>query len=274
VSNRGIAARVTVCVVALVGCSSAAPPPTTLAPPAPSYQPAPAPGSPFQIQLDGGVPTDEGAQIIEVDGQAPEVNSGWAADPSAYTVCYMSAGTLEEYRLDARGFSDEVMGNSLPDWPDERYVDLRRLDLLGPIWEARLDACAEAGFDAVDPDNIDSFANDSGFPLTEGDAIAAALWLADAAHTRGLAIAQKNAPELTPRLVDVFDFAATEGCLTQGWCSEMAPYVDAGKPVLAIEYVEDGATLDALCSAAESAHLSLLVTTLDLPGTGERCPTA
>ena len=135
-----------------------------------------------------------------------------------------------------------------------------------------LEAMKAAGFDAVDPDNIDSYLNDSGFPLTEDDAVAAMLWLADAAHERGMAIGQKNAPGLTPQLVDVLDFAVTEECLTQGWCDEVAAYVDAGKPVLAIEYIEDGASLDDLCPAATTSRLSLLVTTLDLPGTGERCP--
>jgi len=247
---------------------------TTPSPRAPDVSPPPPPGTPFQIRLDGGVPDDPDARIVEVDAQAPEDLVGRLERQGVYTVCYMSAGTIEEYRLDAGEYPDEVVGRALPDWPDERYVDLRRLDVLGPIWEARLDACAEAGFDAIDPDNVDSYANDSGFPLTEDDAVAAMLWLADAAHSRGLAIGQKNAPELTPRLVDALDFAVTEECLTQGWCEEMAAYVDVGKPVLAIEYAEDGATLAALCPAAEAAHLSLLVTTLDLLGDGERCPGA
>lgn len=104
--------------------------------------------------------------------------------------------------------------------------------------------------------------------------VAAALWLADAAHGRGLAIGQKNAPELTPRLVEALDFAVTEECLSQGWCTQMAPYVEAGKPVLAIEYIEDGATLDDLCPEAEALGLSLLVSTLDLVGDGARCPAA
>ncbi|MCJ7827152.1 MAG: endo alpha-1,4 polygalactosaminidase, partial [Demequinaceae bacterium] len=103
---------------------------------------------------------------------------------------------------------------------------------------------------------------------------AAMMLLADAAHERGMAIGQKNAPGLTARLVGTLDFAVTEECLTQGWCDEVTAYVDAGKPVLAIEYVEDGATLDRWCGEAEALGLSLLVTSLDLPGDGIRCPGA
>jgi len=254
--------------------SLSASPSTTLA-----YNPLPPPGTPWQIRLDGGVPDDVvpnegGARIVEVDWQAPEDLVRWLDEGGVYTVCYLSAGTIEDFRLDAGSFPDEVAGQALPDWPDERYLDLRRLDLLGPLWEARLDSCAAAGFDAVDPDNIDSYENESGFPLTEDDAVAAILWLADAAHERGMAIGQKNAPGLTTRLVDALDFAVTEECLTQGWCEEVAAYVDVGKPVLAIEYVEDGATLDRWCGEADALGLSLLVTKLDLPGDGVRCPGA
>jgi len=240
----------------------------------PQYLPPPGPGAPFQIQLDGGVPDGPGAAIVIVDNEVPADAVAALHASGAYVVCYLSVGTWEEWRADAGAFPSEVLGRPLDDWPDERYVDLRALDVLGPIWAARLDACAAKSFDAVDPDNIDAFENDSGFPLTADDAVAAYAWLADAAHARGMAVGQKNAPSLAGRLVGLADFAVTEECLTQGWCGEVAAYVDAGKPVLAIEYVEDGATLGRWCASARAARLSLLVTTLDLPGTGERCDPA
>ncbi len=278
-------------VVAVGIAACAAPTPSSPAPSSPGPSPAhatatpsttppvlyvapPAPGAPFQIQLDGGVPDDPGAAIVIVDNEVSADAVATLHATGAYVVCYLSVGTSEEYRPDVGDFPESVLGASLPDWPDERYVDLRALDVLGPIWAARFDACAAKGFDAVDPDNIDAFENDSGFPLTADDAVAAYMWLADAAHARGMAVGQKNAPSLTGRLVGLADFAVTEECLTQGWCDEVAAYIDAGKPVLAIEYVEDGATLGRWCAAAEAARLSLLVTTLDLPGTGKRCDPA
>jgi hypothetical protein len=241
---------------------------------APAFDHPPPPGAPWQIQLDGGVPDDPDAQIVTVDWEVSAADVARLHADGAYVVCYVSVGTVESYRPDTGDFPALLIGATLPDWPDERYLDIHDLDALGPLWAARLDACADKGFDAVDPDNIDSYENDSGFPLTEDDAIAAMLWLADAAHELGLAIGQKNAPELTPRLVDALDFAVTEECLTQGWCDEMAPYVEAGKPVLAIEYIEDGATLDRWCREAGALGLSLLVSTLDLAGDGVRCPAA
>ncbi len=273
--------------VGIAACAAPAPSPSGSSPATPThasatpsatppafYAPPPGPGAPFQIQLDGGVPDDPGAALVIVDNEVPADAVATLHATGAYVVCYLSVGTSEEYRPDVGDFPESVLGAPLPDWPDERYVDLRALDVLGPIWAARLDACAAKGFDAVDPDNIDAFENDSGFPLTADDAVAAYAWLADAAHARGMAVGQKNAPSLAGRLVGLADFAVTEECLTQGWCGEVAAYVDAGKPVLAIEYVEDGATLARWCAEAGAARLSLLVTTLDLPGTGERCDPA
>ena len=48
-------------------------------------------------------------------------------------------------------------------------MDVRRIDVLGPIMESRLDMCEEKGFDGVEPDNVDGYLNDTGFPLTKED---------------------------------------------------------------------------------------------------------
>jgi hypothetical protein len=41
-----------------------------------------------------------------------------------------------------------------------------------PILAARIDACRAKGFDAVEADNVDGFANSSGFALTAADQLA------------------------------------------------------------------------------------------------------
>src|SRR5581483_2972823 len=72
-------------------------------------------------------------------------------------ICYMSAGSWENWRPDKGQFPANVIGRPLDGWPGERYLDIRNLDALGPIMKARLDLCKAKGFDAVDPDNVDSF---------------------------------------------------------------------------------------------------------------------
>ena len=66
------------------------------------------------------------------------------------------------------------------------------LDVLGPLLEARMDLCRDKGFDAVEADNVDGYANRTGFPLTAADQLRFNRFLAAAAHARGLSIGLKN----------------------------------------------------------------------------------
>ncbi len=171
-------------------------------------------------------------------------------------VCYLNAGAWEEWRPDAWRYPAEVLGNAYTGWPGERWVDIRRRDLLAPILRDRLDLCKAKGFDGVDPDNLDGYQNDTGFPLTAADQLAFNRWLAREAHARGLAIGLKNDPDQAALLVADFDWMLVESCLTQNWCDRTAPFRQAGKPVFALEYVEEGATPAAICPAARRFGLS------------------
>src|SRR5947207_1939713 len=62
-------------------------------------------------------------------------------------VCYLSAGSWESWRSDAGDFPASVLGRS-NGWPGEKWLDIRRIDLLGPIMKARIAMCAAKGFDA------------------------------------------------------------------------------------------------------------------------------
>jgi hypothetical protein len=223
--------------------------------------------------LTGDSPPDPGAAVYDLDAStsAAQLDSLRADNPSVYLVCYLSVGTWEEWRSDADAFPRGVVGAALPDWEGERYVDVRAIDQLGSLWEARLDECAAKGFDAVDPDNIDVYANDSGFDLTQQDVVTMMTWLADEAHARGLAIGQKNAPDLVAALSPVLDFAVVEECLEQDDCDAYAPYPASGKPVFAVEYPDDAAIPQGYCDRAAAARLSLLVSPLALDAPGVRC---
>jgi hypothetical protein len=73
----------------------------------------------------------------------------------------------------------------------------------------RLRLCREKGLDAVEPDNIDAYTNDTGFPMTYEDQLRFNRWLASEAHALGLSIGLKNHPEQVPDLVSDFDWALT-----------------------------------------------------------------
>ena len=45
-------------------------------------------------------------------------------------------------------------------------MDIRRLSVLKPIMTRRLQMCARKHFDALEPDNMDGYGNQTGFKLT------------------------------------------------------------------------------------------------------------
>jgi hypothetical protein len=138
-----------------------------------------------------------------------------------FVMCYFSAGSYEDWRPDSSRFPSEVLGKEMEGWPGEKWLDIRRLDLLAPIMEARLDLAARKGCDGVDPDNVNGYDNDTGFPLTYDDQITYNVFLARLAHSQGLAIGLKNDLEQIPDLLPYFDWILNEECFTrQEFCPQ------------------------------------------------------
>jgi hypothetical protein len=138
--------------------------------------------------------------------------------------------TWENYRADAGKFPRSVLGKS-NGWPGERWLDIRRLRVLEPIMTARMRMCRSKGFDALEPDNIDGYANRTGFPLTAREQLTYHEWVAREAHELGLAVFQKNDPEQARELEPHFDGVLDEQCNQYSECSSSKPYLAAGKPV-------------------------------------------
>ncbi|PYQ67957.1 MAG: endo alpha-1,4 polygalactosaminidase [Acidobacteria bacterium] len=232
----------------------------------------PDPGSSFQIQFKDPVDTSIDADVFDVD--LFDTDEQTVAELEARVTlmtCYLSAGTWEDWRPDAGSYPPQVLGNAVDGWPGERWVDIRRIDLLGPILTARLDLCRDKGFDAVDPDNIDGYQNTTGFPLTKTDQIRFNRWLAQEAHKRNLSIALKNAPLLVPDLVNDFDWALTESCFNYGWCSMLNPFLSAGKAVFDIEYSDTDVDFANACANAPSG-MTVILKDRDLDAHLITCP--
>ena len=137
-----------------------------------------------------------------------------------------------------------------------------------PILEARLDLCKEKGFDAVEPDNVDAYANKSGFPLTAKDQIQFNRWIADAAHARGLSVGLKNDLDQVRELEPYFDWALSEECFQYQECHLLSPFLNAGKAVLEVEYKLDPAKF---CAQANSMNINAMRKNLDLDASRTPC---
>jgi hypothetical protein len=223
---------------------------------------SPVPGTTWQWQLSGGVDLSVDAAMYDVD--LFDTSAATVADlhqRGRHVVCYLDAGTYEPGRPDAGSFPDAVLGNGVEGWPGERWLDIRRLDVLQPIIEARLDLCRSKGFDAVEPDNVDAYANSSGFPLSADDQLAFNRFIAAAAHARGLSVALKNDLDQAAALQPDFDWALDEQCYEYQECRALQPFAQAGKAVFIAEYALDPS---AFCSQARAAGYSAMRKHLEL----------
>ncbi len=227
----------------------------------------------WQWHLSETIDTSFDVDMYDVDLFDTETSVVQALkDQGRAVICYISVGSWEDWRPDVDQFPAEVIGNDYEGWPGEKWLDIRQIDLLAPIMRARLDKCAAKGFDGIEPDNIDGYTNDTGFPLTYTNQLAYNIWLAEEAHARGLSIGLKNDSEQVSDLLPHFDWAMTEDCFDEDWCEEMLPFIEAGKPVFAAEYSDSGIALDEFCPQANAMNISAILKNRDLDAYRESCP--
>jgi hypothetical protein len=183
-------------------------------------------------------------------------------------VCYIDAGTYENWRSDANQFPSSVRGNGVQGWAGEQWLDIRKLNVLGPIMQARLDMCKTKGFDGVEFDNVDGYTNNTGFLLTANDQLTYNTWLALEAHLRGMSAGLKNDLDQVPQLLPYFDWALDEQCFQYAECDQLTPFISAGKAVFEVEY-----TLNAsqFCPQANALNFNSLLKNLALDAPRTAC---
>ncbi|MFA6435306.1 MAG: endo alpha-1,4 polygalactosaminidase, partial [Elusimicrobiales bacterium] len=222
----------------------------------------PAPMTTWQWQLTG-LPIDQSFEVQAYDIDLFDNAASTIASLHSrgrVVICYFSAGSYENWRPDQAGFPAAVKGNS-NGWAGENWLDIRNLAVLGPLMKARLDLAVQKGCDAIEPDNVDGYANNTGFPLTAADQLAYNRFLAVEAHNRGLSIGLKNDLDQVPQLVNDFDWALNEQCNQYKECETLVPFITAGKAVFNTEY--SGAP-SAFCPAMNSMRISSMKKDLNL----------
>jgi hypothetical protein len=202
--------------------------------------------------------------LYEADGTTPaSATVADIHDRGAHAICYVDAGTWENWRPDAGAFPPDVLGKT-NGWPGERWLDIRRLDVLVPIMQARVARCATAGFDAVEFDNMDAAFNRSGFPVSPAQQIEFNRAMAEVAHDEGLAVGLKNDVDQLSQLLPDFDFAVNEQCQQYSECGGYDAWIAAGKAVVQVEYSTGLATF---CPKAIAAGRSAIRKALSLLAT-------
>ncbi|MBC2902573.1 endo alpha-1,4 polygalactosaminidase [Streptomyces cupreus] len=234
--------------------------------PGPRWQPRPR--TDWQWQLSGRLDTSVDVPVYDIDGfdHSERTVEGLHGD-GRKVICYLSTGAWEDFRPDADEFPDDVLGRG-NGWEGERWLDIRRTDVLEPLMAARLDMCRDKGFDAVEPDNMDGYRNRTGFPLTARDQLRYNRLIAKLAHDRGLAVGLKNDLEQIPELVGDFDFAVNEQCAQYGECGALKPFIDADKAVFHVEYE---LPTSRFCPQSRRLGLSSLLKKYELGAWREAC---
>lgn len=204
---------------------------------APSGPTLPPSAAVVDYQLGGAYEPAANVRIVVRDRTA-------APAVGRYSICYVNAfqtqpGESADWPEEAllRRDGEPVID---PEWPDEVIVDTSStasrsliLDVVAP-W---IRACAAAGYDAIEFDNLDTFTRTDG-ALDEADNLALARDLVAVAHESRLAAGQKNAAEVASeaRRSAGFDFAVAEECAAFEECPAYSEVY--GEHVIDIEYTD------------------------------------
>jgi len=217
-----------------------------------SGRPAPPPAAArFSYQIGGAFGPAAGVRIVDRDWHDRPVRG-------RYNVCYVNGFQAQPeeigwWRSHHRNLLLSRNGHPVIDtgW-NEQLLDTstsQKRVALGAIVGGWAAICARKGFQAVEPDNLDSWRRSQG-RITHADNVAFARVLIGRAHGAGLAIAQKNASELARAGRRAgFDFAIAEECQVY---SECGAYTRAyGREVIEVEYPDNGgaANFAAACRA-------------------------
>jgi hypothetical protein len=236
----------------------------------PASRPAAFPvGARFDYQIGGAYRPPSGVVIVDRDRHAHPVTG-------RYNICYVNAFQAQPeelgwWRRTHRNLLlHDASGHEVVDrgW-NEVLLDVgtrAKRRALAAVVGGWIDGCARRGFQAIEPDNLDSWTR-SKHLLNAGDAIAFAARLSRRAHRDGLLIAQKNAAGLSRRRATTgFDFVIAEECQVYREC---ANYTRAyGRAVIEIEYTENGWHAFARACAVRGSRISIELVDRDVRPAG------
>lgn len=222
-------------------------------------------GGIFDYQIGGAYPPARNVRIVDRDRGDNPVSG-------RYNICYVNAFQTQP---DENGWWVKHHADLLlrkngkyvedPGWPGERILNTstaKKRREIAKIDESWFAGCATKGFQAVEPDNLDSWTRSKGL-LTKNDNAALARQLISAAHQHHLAIAQKNTPELHL----TFDFAIAEECQVYAECGDYLRRY--GRRVYEIEYTDNPITYFRQACRDHGSEISVLLRDRDVVARGK-----
>jgi hypothetical protein len=281
------------------GTPTPTPTPTATATPTPTptSTPTPQPGGrwipptgnvPWQWEIDHplntasssdmgtGVTTYTGAPapnpvVYDIDGFDNPASTVSALHADGFhVICYIEVGAAENYRSDYSQFPAAALGNVMPGYSSERYVDITNATVVSII-ENRIAMCAQKGFDAIEPDIDDSYTDNTGFPITMADDVNYNTVLASYAHSLGVSYGLKDGddPDYAAAMLPIVDFALDEQCFQYSTCGSFYPsFANAGRAVFEAEY---STATTKFCPAANTDGFNAARFNVNLNGGRQPC---
>jgi hypothetical protein len=194
-----------------------------------------------------------------------------------HAICYVDAGTAENWRSDYAKFDPSELGGDVPGWPGEEFVNVADwassvpsgYETLQTIMTNRIALCQEEGFDAIEADNVDAYSDGSigDFTLSMAQEETYIDELVSIAHSDGLAFFLKNevnGDSLITTEAPLVDGEIDEQCWQYAECSALDVFVQDGKPVLNVEY--QAFAEPTLCAEANAFPMATIQAGVDLTG--------
>ncbi|KAI8852379.1 hypothetical protein BC829DRAFT_440797 [Chytridium lagenaria] len=147
-------------------------------------------------------------------------------DQGKKAVCYINVGAIE---VNGSRSDESLFPSSVMEYPIQA----------GP----NVSSISDAGCDAIEPDNTETYITDTGFNLTLLDALDYIDWMATEIRGLGMSVALKNGAAMLERnwerVMKSVDFAVVEGCALQKTCGVFVErFVKTGKAVFVVEYTD------------------------------------
>lgn len=229
----------------------------------------PARDASFQLQLQGRLDTSVDADFYVIDVDVSDADLTRMRAQGRPFVCHFSAGSVETFRDDAANIPESARGNPLPDYPNERWLDVRDEGVRSTM-RARIARARERGCSAILPTNLTVHLFDAGFVISEAELLAYARWLTREARKEGLS-AMLGSEQVAGQLTNDFHMGLAFECLRADGCALWAPFVADAKPVFAVEV---GGATDAqqVCEKAREVGLPVIIKNRNFDAFRVACP--
>jgi len=222
----------------------------------------------FDYQIGQAYTPPSGVTVVSRDREA-------APAAGLYNICYVNAFQVQPQEVGwwQQNHDDLLLRDASGEYVidgawDEIVLDIRtpaKRTALAAIVNGWIDGCKAAGFQAIEPDNIDTYDRFDDL-LTRAQAVEYLKLLAPHAHAAGLAIAQKNTTSLQGQgKAAGLDFAIAEECGRWDECGDFTSVY--GNNLIVIEYTANAFTK--ACNAV-GAKVSVVRRDVNVTAPGSR----